>query len=130
MGGEVIGDELTQLRRISDAHVPGSPGFFQGGAQGRGLGALFGSEIAIAGTHGEAVGFANGFHPMKADGDIEITHHATNDGQLLEVFFAKNSGVGLNEVEELGYNRANTIKMPQRTLDSACSMIWMLRSGW
>jgi hypothetical protein len=49
---------------------------------------------------------------MKADRDIEITHHATNDGQLLEVLFAKDGGIRSNEVEELGYNRANTIEMP------------------
>lgn len=45
------------------------------------------------------------------DREIEIANHAPDDGQLLVVFFAKNGGTRLDQVEELEDDEANAVEM-------------------
>ena len=72
----------------------------EGALDARGVGAVVGNEFAITGRKGESVGFADGRMTNNFDWHIEVADHAINEGELLEVFFAKNGTVGLEDVEQ------------------------------
>jgi len=78
----------------------------------RSIGAVFWSKVAISGRKGEPVGFADGRVANNFDGHIEVADHAINEGELLEVFFAKNGTVGLEDVEQFQDDGENTLEMP------------------
>src|SRR5690606_8047664 len=61
-----------------------------------------GAQADVARAHGEAVGFANGFHRDDVEPEVEVAHHLPNHGELLEVLFAEVGAVRLDDVEELG----------------------------
>ena len=43
--------------------------------------------------------------------DIQISNHPADQGDLLKVFFSKNSECGLEEIEKLDYDGENSVKM-------------------
>ncbi len=87
-----------------------------GGGEGvldaRGVGVVVGNEFAIAGGEGEAVVLADGRMTNNFDWHIEIADHAIDEGELLEVFFAENSAVGLEDVEQFQNHGEDAIEMP------------------
>ena len=54
---------------------------------------------------------AHGLDAVEDDIEVEIAHHALDDGKLLEVLFSKDSVVALDEVEELGDDHADAVKV-------------------
>jgi len=72
----------------------------EGAANSGGVGAVFGGELSVAGGEGESIGFTNGGVADDFDGDIEIAHHAPDEGELLEVLVSEEGDVGLEEIEE------------------------------
>ena len=42
---------------------------------------------------------------------MHLLHHLANDGQLLEILFTKVGTVGLDDVEQLAHNLADTIEV-------------------
>ena len=57
-------------------------------------------EVAVAGTHGEAVGFAHGGAGDDPDRHLEIRNHAPDDDELLIVLFSKNGVIGPDQIKE------------------------------
>ncbi len=78
---------------------------------GGGVLAVLGGEAAVAGGHGKAVGFADGGVGYDFDGEVEVAHHALDDGELLEVFFAEDGGVAAGEQEKFQDNGADAIEV-------------------
>jgi len=74
------------------------------------LGALFGGEVGVARTQGQAVGFADGVDGSDLDGEIEVGDHAADDGELLGVFAAEVGDVGLDDVEKFADDGADPAK--------------------
>lgn len=73
----------------------------EGAANAGGIGAVLGGELAIPGGEGEAVIFSNGGMSDDLCLDIEVANHAIDNGELLEVFLAKDGKVGLENIKEL-----------------------------
>ena len=78
----------------------------------RSVGAVFWSKFAISRGKGEPVGFADGRAADNFDRKVQIADQAINEGELLEVFFAKNGTVGLEDVEQFQDDGENAVKMP------------------
>ena len=115
-----IGEGLLQQMMAGSVEVDGG-GLFavfseiaggeEGAANSGGVGAVFGGKLAIAGGEGEAVGFPNGGMTDDFNGDIEIPNHASNEGELLEVFVTEDGEVRLEDVEKLEDNGEDTIEV-------------------
>ena len=103
--GEIdVGGLLAGLDEVS--------GGGEGALDARGVGVVVGNEFAIAGGEGEAVVLADGRMTNNFDWHIEIADHAIDEGELLEVFFAENSAVGLEDVEQFQNHGEDAIEMP------------------
>ena len=76
------------------------------------VGAVFWSKFTISGRKGEPVGFADGRVADNFDRNVQIADHTINEGELLEVFFAKNGTVGLEDVEQFQDDGENALEMP------------------
>lgn len=113
--GEVVLDQIHHAFGTGDALAMGFPCSQECLAEGWGLEALFGAKVTIAGTHGEAIRFSNRVDAMQGDGQIEVANEAADDGELLEVLFAKDGIVRLKEIEELRYDGADAIEMARPT---------------
>lgn len=73
----------------------------EGAADAGGIGAMGGSELAVAGGEGEAVGFPDGGVADDFDREIEVPDHAADESELLEVLVSEDGGVRADDVEEL-----------------------------
>ena len=69
--------------------------------------ALVRREAGVAARQREAVGLAHGRQDGELDGQVEVAHHAAQDGDLLGVLLAEERDVGRDDVEELGHDRAD-----------------------
>ena len=78
----------------------------------RSVGAVFWSKFAISGRKGEPVGFADGRVPDNFDWNVQIADHTVDQGELLEIFFAENGTVGLEDVEQFQDDDENAVEMP------------------
>ena len=78
----------------------------------RSVGAVFWSKFTISGRKGEPVGFADGRVADNFDRNVQITDHASDEGELLEIFFAENGTVGLEDVEQFQDDGENAVEMP------------------
>ena len=86
-------------------------GVDQGLVDSWGIGAVLGGEAGVAGGHGETVGLSDGGVGDDRHLEIEITNHAADDGELLEVFFTEHGGIAPSEVEEFEHHGADTIEV-------------------
>ena len=86
-------------------------GLTDGAREGEGGGAVLGGEVGVAGGEGEAVGVADDGGADNLDGEVEVTDHAADDGNLLEVFLAEDGDVGLDDVEEFGNDGADAAEV-------------------
>ncbi len=94
----VSGEGLAGCGGGAGASEEGGSG--EGAVEERGAGALGGAEVSVAGTHGEAVGLADGARDDEVDGEVEVADHAADDVALLGVLLAEHGDVGEDEVEE------------------------------
>ncbi len=78
----------------------------------RSVGAVFWSKFTISGRKGEPVRFADGRVADNFDRNVQITDHAIDEGELLEIFFAENGTVGLEDVEQFQDDGENAVEMP------------------
>ena len=58
-----------------------------------------------------AVGLAHDRHADDLDAEVEIAHHAADDGELLEVLLAEHGDVRLDGVEQLGDHRGDAAEV-------------------
>lgn len=83
----------------------------KGAANAGGIGSMPGSELAVSGGEGQAIGFPDGGVSDDFDGDIEIADHAANEGKLLEVLVPEDGELGLKDVEELEHDGQDAIEV-------------------
>lgn len=100
-------------REPSVGDPPGCRG--EGSLQEGSLETLFGGEIDISRTQGEAVAFSYRRGTHDAQGKIEVAHHAPDYRELLEILLPEDSDIGLGQMEELRYDGADSVKMARST---------------
>ena len=68
-------------------------------------------EQAVARTHGEPILFPD--RGMRGDfyGDLQITDHPADDGELLPILLTEHGGIWSDDIEEHGDDRADTIEV-------------------
>ena len=72
---------------------------------------LFGIQIGIARAHGQAVRFADDRANRDLNREIQVAHHAADDGHLRRIFLSEEGDVGLDDVKQLGHDRGHAAEV-------------------
>ena len=84
-----MNDEVTDLLRDE----------LQGAREDEGLGTLLDGEVAVAGAEGEAVFVAHDGAGDEVEGEVQVTGHLAQDGELGGVLLAEVGAVGCDDVK-------------------------------
>lgn len=87
------------------------PGLKHGLPYHHGLLFLFRRQPGVPGGIGQAVPMPHNLRPVDVHREIQVTHHAADNRQLLVILLAENGVRGLHQVEQLGKHRADAGKM-------------------
>ena len=74
-------------------------------------GALFGGQVGVARAFRQTVFLAHDGAAHNLHVHVQVTHHATDDGQLLGVLLAEVGAVGLGDVHQLVNNGAHAAEV-------------------
>ncbi|GAA3298718.1 hypothetical protein GCM10020295_35030 [Streptomyces cinereospinus] len=72
---------------------------------------LLGREVAVAAGQGQAVVLPHGRDADDLDAEVQVPHHAADQGELLGVLLAEERHVGAGEVEQLGDDREHAVEV-------------------
>src|SRR5207237_6241749 len=75
------------------------------------LRALLRAQITSASAEREASGIANSRHTNDRNRKIQIANHPPNDRELLIIFFTEDIHLWHQQINQLGYDRADAAKM-------------------
>ena len=116
LGLDAVARAARRSRGVALAAGDRGLGGAQGAREGERAAALVGREAHVAARQREPVGLAHGRQHGELDGQVEVAHHAAQDGDLLGVLLAEERDVGRTTLSSLVTTVQTPAKWPRAAL--------------